>query len=607
MSFKSIKQRTFTIIKYVGRKVLLSLGVLMLILLLLVGGISMLIVNRQKDPFILHNSVLVLRIDGALPDYANADPWATRFLGTPSRSLTGMIEQLKKAKIDNRIGAIILDMRSFDAGWAKADELRDAIFDYRKAGKPIFAYIETNADKEYYISVACDRVYMAPVGDLLINGLDAEMMFYRGAFDKFGVYVDNFQIGKYKNAPEQYTRKEMSEGQREVTNSLLDQQFTRYVQAIAQARNRSDEDVRALIDQAPLTASVALKEGLVDATYYRTDVENVIKKLLRYKDSEKLPQLSYGDYQRVQPETLGLNQGERIAVVYASGAIGPGASSESTYFDDSIAGSDTLVKAIEDARDDDTIKAIVLRVDSPGGTTTSSDLIWGAVESAKKKKPVVVSMGDHAASGGYYISVNANRIVAQPSTLTGSIGVYSNKPVFKGLFDMLGVTTDHISRGKNAALFRNSEPFTTEERAQFEAKLKSFYYDVFLPKVATGRNGNVEYVDSIAQGRVWTGAQAKELGLIDEFGGLERAVELAAELASIPKDKGIERVVFPAGRTLFQKALGLGEKAESDMPEQTMIDALPQDMRRTLKYTPFFNRVKRGEMLIMMPYDLEIK
>lgn len=604
----SIRNRIVGSIKKISKKVLIALGVVNALIFMSMVGIILLINYRNNEPYLSHNTVLVLRLEGSLPDYAFSDPLANRIFGTPSQSLTGLTEQLRKAKRDKRIGAVLLDIRSLGAGWATADELRDAIWDFRGSKKPIYAYIESNSNKEYYVATACHRIYISPVGDLQINGLDAQTMFFRGALDKFGVFIDNYQIGKYKSAPEQYTRKNMSPAQREVTNALLDDQFERYVGAIARGRIKQEEEVRTLIDGAPYAASEAVKLDLVNAALYREEVNNILKKELGYRDDQKLELVTDSQYRRVSPESLGLNEGERVAVIYASGAIGPGKSSGGAFYEDPTVGSDTLVNAIEEARDDNTIKAIVLRVDSPGGTTTASDLIWGAVESAKKKKPVVVSMSDFAASGGYYIAANANRIIAQPSTLTGSVGVYSSKSVIKGLYDMLGITTEHISRGKNAAIFRDNEPFTPGERAVFETKLKNFYYDQFLPKVAKGRSREVGYIDSIAQGRVWSGAQAKELGLVDEFGGLDRAVDVAKELANIPKDKGVQRVILPAPRSFVLQFLSRGDKADIALQQQqAVLGALPEDVRRALKYTSFFDRVKRGEMLAMMPFELTIK
>jgi len=439
------------------------------------------------------------------------------------------------------------------------------------------------------------------------------VMFFRGSLDKLGIYPDVFQIGKYKNAPDQFTRKEMTDAHREVINSILDDFFNRFVNEVAEARKKSPDDVRALIDNAPLNAKDALDAGLIDGASYRDEVENEMKKRLGFKEDEELRITKADAYSDISPESLGLNRGERIAVIYASGEIGGGRSDDGSFGGQST-GSDTMVKAIDDARQDNSIKAIVLRVDSPGGSAYASDVIWHAIEEAKKKKPVVVSMGDMAASGGYYIACNANKIIAEPSTYTGSIGIFAGKPVMKGFYDWIGVTNEYVMRGKNAGLLRETEKFTPEERAKFESMIKRMYYDEFVPRVARGRGRDAEYVDSIGQGRVWTGAQAKEKGLVDEFGGLDRAVDVARQLANIPADRGVQRVVLPYPRGLFDNLFGRdggddGDASASVQLEQqrAAINALPEDVRRTLQYAAMMDRMKRGEVMAIMPFDLRIK
>jgi protease IV len=563
---------------------------------------------RNKEPNIKSNSVLSLKIKGQLPDHVAKDPFSNYIFGKEENSLSDLLMELRKAKVDKRIGAILLEIESTQAGWAKADEIRDAIADFKGSGKPIYAYMEYGSNKEYYIATACDRIYVAPIGDLFINGLAAEVSFYRGTLDKLGIYPEFYQIGKYKNAPDQYTRKEMSEGHREVINAILDDIFNRFVGAIAQTRKKSPEDVRTLIDNAPLNAKQGVEAGLIDGTKYKEDVEKELKTKLGYKDEEKLSIVKASKYEKVSPESLGLNQGDQIAIIYASGPIGSGKSEESPYGNQTV-GSDTVVKAINDARDDKDVRAIVLRVNSPGGSVYPSDLIWNAMEAAKAKKPVVVSMSDLAASGGYYISTGANRIIAEPSTLTGSIGVFAGKPVMKEFNKWVGISTESVMRGKNSGLFRTSEPFTPEERAKFESMIKSIYYDDFLPKVAQGRKRDVEYIDSVAQGRVWTGQQAKDKGLVDEFGGLDHAVNVAKQLINIPTDKEVKRIVFPTPKSFVEQIFNKDDEASAKInyQEQAAIKALPEEIQRTLQFARFMEQMRRGEAMAMLPFDLRIK
>jgi protease-4 len=594
--------------------VLIVLGIFTALALVVAIVVAVVVMSIGREPDIPNNSVLVLKVEGSLPDYANADPLAARFFGAETNSLSNLLLQLRKAKADKRVGAVLLDIGMLEAGWAKSEEIRDAVADFRKSGKPAYAYMEYGSDKEYFVATSAERIYVAPIGDLFVNGLAAEAMHFRGSFDKLGIYWDSYQIGKYKTAPEQFTRKDMSDGERETLNSLLDGIYGRYISDIAETRHKSEEDVLAFVDEAPHNAVRAQEAGFIDGALYREEVENELKKRLGYKTDEKLHKVTTAEYRRINPESLGLNEGETIAVVFASGAIGSGSSSDGSLGGEQMVGSDTVVKAINDARDNKDVKAIVLRVDSPGGVTYPSDLIWKAVEEAKKKKPVVVSMSDLAASGGYYISTGASKIVAEPLTLTGSIGVFAYKPVIKGFYDWIGVSSEYVMRGKNSGMFRETEQFSPDERKKFQSNMDDFYWKQFLPKVLAGRHfPDIEAVNTVAQGRVWTGAQAKERGLVDEFGGLDRAVEVAKELANIPADKGVRRVVYPAPRNFIQQLFGGGdgdEDAASVRAEQqraAYINSMPKEMRPVLRRAAMFERFEQGQTLAILPFELKIE
>jgi protease-4 len=590
------------------KTVLIIVGILGAVFIVAIIGIAVLwAALRKGEPTIRDNSVLTLRVAGTLPDYTPDDPFK-KYFGGPDQSLTGLVMQFKKAKVDKRIKAILLDVNMSGVGWGKAEEIRDAITDFRSSGKPVYAYIEFGLNKEYYIATACDKIIVPPPGELFINGLAADVMFFRGSLDKLGIYPDIYQIGKYKSAGDMFTQKEMTDAHRQYINEMLDDLFGRYVNAIAQARRKTPEEVRALIDNAPYNAAQAKDAGLVDEALYRDEVEKQLKTLLGYKETDALVAVRGADYRDVSPESLGLNKGERIAVIYASGEIGSGSSENSPSGDQSI-GSDTVAKALNDAAADKTIKAIVLRVDSPGGSGLASDIIWRAVEMANQKKPVVVSMSDVAASGGYYISASAAKIIAQPSTITGSIGVVAGKPVMRGFYDWLGISNEYVLRGKTAGIFRATEKFSDEERVKFEEWIKTTYYRDFVPKVAKGRNKDAQYIDSVAQGRVWTGAQAKDRGLVDEFGGLDKAFDVAKQLAKIPADKGVERVILPYPTTFLQELLSSGgENSNTQLEQQrAMFAALPEDARRAFRYMALMDRMKNGESMLLLPYDLRIK
>ena len=590
------------------KTVLIVGGILAVLLLVVLIGVAVIVsAFRKGEPSIRDNSVLALRVAGSLPDYTADDPFK-RFFGGPEQSLTGLVMQFKKAKVDKRIKAIVLDVDMSGVGWAKAEELRDAIADFRTSGKPVYAYIEFGLNKEYYIATACDKIVVPPPGELFITGLAADVMFFRGSLDKLGIYPDIFQIGKYKSVGDMFTQKKMTDAHREYVNSLLDDLFIRYIAGIAQARHKSPEDVRKLIDDAPYNAAKAKEVGLIDEAVYHDELEKEIKASLGYKDSDQFVPVRASEYRDVSPESLGLNKGEKLAVIYATGDIGSGRSENSPSGGQSI-GSDTLAKALTDAAADKSIKAIVMRVDSPGGSGLASDIIWHAVEAANQKKPVVISMGDVAASGGYYISASASKIVAQPSSITGSIGVVAGKPVMKGLYDWLGISNEYVLRGKEAGMFRETEKFSDDERAKFEEWIKTTYYNDFVPKVAKGRHKDPKDVDAVGQGRVWTGAQAKDRGLVDEFGGLDRAIEVAKQLAKIPADKGVERVILPYPQTFLQELLSGGSDNSNTQIEQqrALLAALPEDARRAFRYMALMDRMKNGESMLLMPFDLRIK
>ena len=578
--------------------------------LFIVAVVAIIFASRSMGrPEVEQNSVLVLSVSGALPDYVAEEPLARAFGIAQPQSFSSLLTQLRKAKVDNRIGGVLLDIDFPGIGWGKADELRDAVKDLKASGKPVYAYMEIGTNREYYIATAADKIFLPPSGDIYINGFAAEAMFYKGSLDKLGVEADVIRIGpKYKTAPDQYVKTEMGEGQREVINALLDEYFSRFTAAVAESRKKSVEDVKALIDDAPYNATQANAIGLIDGALYRDQVNDDLKAKLGYKTEDKLRTISGGNYREIPSDSLGLNNGEKIAVIYASGAIMPGRSGSGPLSGETV-GSDTVVSAVNDAANDRSIKAIVLRVDSPGGSTLASDLMWHALENAKAKKPVVVSMADVAASGGYYIACNANKIVAHPSTVTGSIGVFMIKPVVKGLYEWLGVSNEYVMRGKNAGIFRETEKWTPEERTKMEAQINSIYFDSFLPKVAKGRNKSAEEVNTLGQGRVWTGTQAKANGLIDEFGGLEKAIDIAKELATLPADKDVRRVVFPAPRPYLETLFGNDESAQmkEEQTQAALLQALPEEARRPFRFASMLSKMKRGEAVLMLPFELDVK
>lgn len=592
-----------------GTKIFLIIGGIIFALFIVAIIGLFLIADSFGRPGVPENSVLVLSVSGELPDYVPEDELAKALGVGQTQSFIGLLTQLRKAKIDKRIGAVLLDIDSPGIGWGKAEELRDAIKDFRASGKPLYSYMESGFNREYYIATAGDKIFLPPPGDLWINGFAAEATFYKGSLDKLGIEAEVIQIGpKYKNFPDQYTKKEMGEGQREVINAILDEYLGRFSTAIAETRKKSVEDVKGIIDNAPYNAGEAKQQGLIDDALYQEQVYEELRKTLGYKDGEKVRTIRGGQYREIPSDSVGLNNGERVAVIFASGAITGGRSNDGT-FGGQMVGSDTVVQAVNDAANDTSIKAIVLRVDSPGGSALASDLMWYALENAKAKKPVVVSMSDVAASGGYYIACNANKIIAEPTSITGSIGVFSGKPVIKGLYDWLGITNEYVLRGKNSGIFRESEKWTPDERAKMEEQANNIYFNNFIPKVAKGRNMSVEQANELGQGRVWTGTQAREKGLVDEFGGLEKAIDIAKQLANLPADKDVRRIVFPAPRPFIETIFGDPESTQTkeQIAQKAFADSLPPAARRGLRFAEIMNNMKRGEMMMLMPFELEIK
>ncbi|MCB1025251.1 MAG: signal peptide peptidase SppA [Acidobacteria bacterium] len=589
-----------------GKTVLIVGGILFAVILVGLIGVALLAESIGK-PNVPENAVLVLNVSGALPDYAPKDKFA-EFVGiNQPQSFSSLMTQLRKAKSDSRIGAVLLDINFPQLGWGKADELRDAIKDVRAAGKPVYAYFELGLNQDYYIASAADKIFVPPAGDIYINGFAANAVFYRGTLDKLGIEPEVIQIGKYKSAPERFTRKDMSEGQSEVLNAILDEYYGRLVNAVAESRKKSPDDVKALIDNAPYHGTQAKELGLTDGAFYRDQVYADLKKRLGYKDADDIRLISGKAYSEIPAESLGLNTGERIAVIYASGAINMGSSGNSPLMGETL-GADTLVKAVKTAADDTSIKAIVLRIDSPGGSALASDIMWYAIENAKAKKPVVVSMSDMAASGGYYIACNANKIVAEPSTLTGSIGVFMGKPVMKGFYDWIGMSNEVVLRGKNAGIFREDVKWSEEERAKMQDQANKIYFSDFVPKVAKGRNMDSEKVNSLGQGHVWTGTQAKANGLVDELGGLEKAIQIAKQLAKLPPDKEVKRVALPEPRSMFSDYFGSEESTFSKIKqEEQLVKILPKDIRKALRYANMFENMKKGDAMLIMPFELEIK
>jgi protease-4 len=544
-------------------------------------------------PAVPDQATLFLRIRG---DLSETDPPTVigPFLPTAQPTVRSVVDTLRRARTDDRIAALLVMPTGTPALWAKTQEVRDAILEFKTSGKPTVAWLEQGGDQEYYLATACDRVYLQPSSRLDLTGLASYDIFLRGTLDRFGVTADLLRVGDYKTAVNTWTEKGYTPAHREMAESLTRDTLEQLVRGIAQGRGKTLDEVRALVDDGPFLPEDALKAGLVDDLLYEDQLDDEGLLSLEAEHS-----IEADVYKGVGLPGLRLERGPRIAVVYAVGTISSGRSGESAW--GPVLGSETLIQAIRTVRADDGVKAMVLRIDSPGGSGVASDAVWRELMLTRSQKPLVVSMSDLAASGGYYIALPGHALVAQPGTLTGSIGVYGGKFVVSGAFEKLGGRVEGVEAGRHAGMQSAARPYTDAERRKVEAQLSAFY-DQFVEKVAQARHATPERIDALAQGRVWTGAQARALGLVDELGGLARAIELARERARIPPAVDVEIVTYPAKRRLVE--LVAAPWWERVVPGAPAFAALlrPPEREAAARAAQPVQLFRPGEPLALMPY-----
>jgi protease-4 len=566
--------------------------------LALLSAIAIYVVST-RGPSVSEAATLVMRPGGALVD-TRPDDVVAQLLGDEGVSVRGMVESLRKAKRDPRIRAVLLRPSTMQTPfWAKLQELRDALIDFRESGKPVIAYLEYGGDREYYLATAANQIFLLPASPLDVSGLASYEVFLRGALDKIGAQPDFLQIGPYKTAPNQLTQTGLTPEHRAMSEWLNRDLYEQMVLGIAQARRKTPGEVRTLLDEGPFAPEAALRAGLVDGLAYLDQLDDRVA-ALKTDDSED-SFIEESAYQRVSARSIGIRPESRIAVLAASGMI---VSGKSAYdpINGPIAGSDTIVEQIQQIREDDSIRAIVVRIDSPGGSATASDVIWRELmitRDANPRRPIVASMSDLAASGGYYIAMPAHVIVAEPGTLTGSIGIFGGKIAIGGTLEKLGIATETITSGKNADLSSPFQPFTPDQRARLMDYMRGFYDD-FVEKAATSRRRSVEEMNSVAQGRVWTGQQARQQGLVDMLGGLDTAVAVAKQRAGIPEDEDVELVTYPPRRSLIEAlADRLGGSGAAGIWAQL---AGGFDGRTMAALTAPVRLFRRGEPLALMPF-----
>lgn len=543
------------------------------------------------------NSVIELNLENVGPDYTGkfTDPLITSFLGQNSVGLTDVINAVAAAKTDDNIKGITI-VNNFSAlGMAQMKALRDELENFKKSGKFIVSYADGYSQKDYYLNSVSDTIYLNPLGEMDFKGLSSEVMFFKDLQEKTGIKLEVIRHGKYKSAVEPFIANEMSPANREQITALLNSIWVGTVTDISKSRNISIAQLNTIADGLlARTPEMAKAQKLIDKIGYEDEFHAGIKKALKVKKDEDYKKISIVDYalnKNTTPKDASTEN--RIAVIYAQGEIRSGEG------DVNYIGEKSMNRALKEARENKNIKAVVLRVDSPGGSALTSELIWREIELTKKVKPVVVSMGNVAASGGYYIACNADKIFAENTTITGSIGVFGMLPNFSTLSEKIGINTEQVSTHANSAGYSPFVPLTDRYRAFTQESIERIY-TTFINRVATGRKMTFEQVDEIAQGRVWTGAEALKIGLVDEIGGMDEALAEASKLAKI---KEYRTTNFPEyEKTIFDM---FSEMSFISTKEELIVDEIGAENYKLLQQMKEVSARKGIQTLL--PYEIIIK
>jgi protease IV len=544
--------------------------------------------------------------------------------GDITEGLADGIARIAQAANDDKISGVVLHIQSPKIGWAKLNEFRKAIGRIQAQDKKVYAWLDDGSSMSYLLASACDEIIMPEPAALMLLGLRAEVSFYKNLFDLLDIKPEMLRVGEYKSAAEPYTRTEMSPEFRQEMEAILDDYYRQMIEMVAEGRGLDKDKVTSAIDSGPHTAKAALELGLIDRLAYEDELETAIK------GDDKVDLQFSRDYgkKKVNTDFSGLqglfnlmelltgnqkpkrsSSDPKIAVIHASGMIMTGRSKSDMLTGANVLGSETLIKAIRKANEDKTVKAVVLRVDSPGGSALASDLIWRALK--QLDKPLVVSMGDTAASGGYYISMGADYIFAEPGTLTGSIGVVGGKLALDGLFKKAGITTSIISRGKNSGVMSGTQGFSDSEREAM-SKLLHDIYEQFTKKAAQGRKMKYDDLEKLARGRVYTGAMAVDNGLVDKLGTLDDAVDYAKQLAGMKADDKIERLILPKPASPFEQLFGpldagVGVKGASVQSLSDTVRALSPELAEHLQSASLINLLSHEPRLTVLPFRLSVK
>lgn len=569
------------------------LGVLVGVIVAVLGSlIIVLAVGRlfaSKQPTVAANSVLVLTLDGELPEAPPVDLPLPFFESQSPPTIRDFWTSLRAAAKDNRIKAVLLQPRDIAAGWGKLQEIRQELVDFKKSGKPVYAYLQRPGTRAYYLATVADKVFISPDDMLEVKGFGLEEMYFKSTLDKLGVSVQVDHIGRYKDAGDIFTRGNMTPETREVLGQVLDQIYGDFCASVAQGRHKSPDDIRSLIDMGPFEATQAKASGLVDELAYEDQVYADLKKRTGVSDLNKL---SIRTYFKAAP-----GRGDRIALLVGEGDIVTGDPEGTVRSGDNIS-SVSFEKTIRQVREDGNIKGVILRVNSPGGDAVASDEILHELKLLSAAKPLVISMSDVAASGGYFISLTGDSIISYPNTITGSIGVLYVRPNLHGLYDKLGIQTDALKRGRLADMDFPDVPLSDAAQQKLHESIQATYQS-FVGKVASARKKTYEQIDTIAQGRVWMGTQARENGLVDQLGGLDQAIATVRQRAHLPLSGDTNLVTFPPRRSL----LDVLATSASDMSAEAAVETR---LRKTVPGLPG-PALLHGGVLRVLPYKLIIQ
>jgi len=569
---------------------------LVIIISIFVGVLSS--SSSEKEDKLSDNSVLKLNIDKQIIERESDDIFS-KFRGSLTSSDEGGLgllelrQSIKKAATDSKIKGIFLELNDIHNGFASTEELRNSLIEFKKSGKFIVAYAESYSEISFYLASVADRIFLPSSGDLEFNGINVEMMYFKGTLEKLGIEPEVFKVGQYKSAVEPFTNDKMSDANRTQIKSFIGSLYGYYLANVALARKLNADSLKSISDNMLIrSADDALKYKLVTDVGYFDEAVAAIKEKLHIAKTEKFPLVSYAAYRKdlnLEEKDEEEDKSSKIAVIFASGDIHQGKGDENTI------GSESVAEELRKARLDDKVKAIVLRINSPGGSALASDIIWREVVLAKNAKPIIASMSDVAASGGYYIAMGCDAIVADPTTITGSIGVFGllfNSDKF--LKDKLGITTDRQATGKFSGIQTFTRELTQEEKDIIQKEVERIYSD-FTSKAAKGRKMSVDSLHAIAQGRVWSALEAKQIGLVDELGGLEYAIKLAAKKASITT---YHTDYLPEQKNLFFKEF-LSELGEEE--------GVNSELSKLYPYLKSIKNIQKLEGIqARMPYELSV-